>query len=262
MNVQSVERAFRILDTLSMSPAGVSNVAIRVGLPKSTVSRLLTTLEGIGAVDRVEGSSDYRIGSRIADLLGGYDATATMAAAVAPYLARLAGNLGEAVGFSVPDGYRVRYVAQVDTDTPVQVRDWTGSTLPMHVVPSGLVIMAHWPTERITRYVDRDLEVFTRQSVVKPDEIRKRLAGIRDSGVAWVFEEFAEGINSVAAPVVDGSGRVSGAIHVHGPAFRFPVPARIADVGDAVRTAAAAFSARLTGVDQSGVAGGSRAADR
>ena len=243
MSVQSVERAFRILHTVSVKPGGVSEIAVRVGLPKSTVSRLLATLEGIGGVQRVEDSSDYQIGSGIADLLGGLDATATLAAAAAPHLRRLAGTLGEAAGFSVPDGYQVRYVAQADTDTPVQVRDWTGSTLPMHVVPSGLVIMAHWPAERVERYLDRDLEVFTPRSVVKPDEIRDRLDAIRDAGVAWVLEEFAEGLNSVAAPVVDGSGRVFGAIHVHGPAFRFPSEGRTADLSDAVRLAAEAFSA-------------------
>jgi len=219
----------------------VSQVAVRVGLPKSTVARLLSTLEGIGAVARVEGCLDYEIGSSIAELLGGPDAIATLAAAVVPHLTRLAGTLGEAAGFSVPDGYRVRYVAQVDTDTPVQVRDWTGSTLPMHVVPSGLVVMARWPTERLDRYLDRDLEVFTPRSVVKADAIRERLNGIRDTGVAWAQEEFAEGINSVAAPVVDGADRVLGAIHVHGPAFRFPGSGRVDDLSEAVGAAAAAF---------------------
>ena len=53
MSVQPVERAFRILESLSVSPAGVSEVAVRVELAKSTVSRLLTTREGIGAVDCV-----------------------------------------------------------------------------------------------------------------------------------------------------------------------------------------------------------------
>ena len=246
MSVQSVERSFRILRTLGVRPAGVSEVAVRVGLPKSTVSRLLTTLDGIGVVERVEGSSEYQIGSGIADLLGGLDTTATLAAEVAPHLERLTGVLGEAAGFSVPDGYRVRYVAQVDTDTPVQVRDWTGSTLPMHLVPSGLVIMAQWPAERIERYLERDLEVMTPRTIVKSDEIRDRLGTILETGVAWGLEEFAEGINSVAAPVVDGSGRTFGAIHVHGPAFRFPPPGRISDVSDAVRGAAQAFSTKRT----------------
>ncbi len=242
MNVQSVERAFRILDAIADRPAGVSEIANRIDLPKSTVSRLMTTLQGIGALDHVEGSSDYRIGSGITDLLGGLDSTARLAAAATPHLDKLSGGLGEASGLSVPDGYRVRYVVQVDTDTPVQVRDWTGSTLPMHVVPSGLVVMAHWPSERIDRYLDRDLEVFTPQTIIKPDDVRDRLQTIREQGIAWGLEEFAEGINSVAAPVSDGSGRIFGSIHVHGPAFRFPPDGRSAAVSDVVRSAARAFS--------------------
>ncbi len=85
--------------------------------------------------------------------------------------------------------------------------------------------------------------MFTPRTVVNPEEIRERLAGIHDAGVAWVLGEFAAGLNSVAAPVVDGSRRVFGAIHVHGPAFRFPSEGRSPDLGDAVRRAANAFSA-------------------
>ena len=62
--VQSIERAFAVLRALTAGPAGVTDIAGRVGLPKSTVSRLLSTLEDIGAVEQVAAGSDYRIEQR------------------------------------------------------------------------------------------------------------------------------------------------------------------------------------------------------
>ena len=80
--VQSIERAFSILRTLAVAPSGVSYIAGQVGLPKSTVARILATLESIGVVERMEDSSDYRIGVGIGELAGSLDASATLAVAV------------------------------------------------------------------------------------------------------------------------------------------------------------------------------------
>jgi DNA-binding IclR family transcriptional regulator len=57
-----------------------------------------------------------------------------------------------------------------------------------------------------------------------PAKLSKRLGRVRQDGYAWGREEFANGINSVAAPVVDRRSRVVAAIHVHGPSYRFPAP--------------------------------------
>ena len=69
---------------------------------------------------------------------------------------------------------------------------------------------------------------------------------MRSAGYAWGFEEFAEGINSVAAPVF-GPGGVEAAIHIHGPAYRFPDPDRTHDLGLMVAEAAELLSAQLQG---------------
>jgi DNA-binding IclR family transcriptional regulator len=137
----------------------------------------------------------------------------------------------------------VHYLVQVESPTPVQVRDYSGLSVPMHVGPSGLCLMARWPSQEIDRYLDRPLEAYTSHTVVEPTQIRKRLEEIRETGHAWVFEEFAEGISSVAAPVLNADGRSLGAIHVHGPAYRFPAPGRAEQIARKVMEAAASFSA-------------------
>ena len=219
--VQSLERAFAILDAVALRPAGVTALAERLDLPKSTVARLLGSLEQLGAVERVDGRR-WRVGPGVAALTETASPERSLAALARPELAGLVRSLGEEAGLALPDGYEALYVAQVECDRPVQVRDWTGTRAPLHAVPSGLVFLADWPASAVGGYIAHGLAGLTPQTVIDPEQLRARLEDVRRSGYAWGLEEFAEGINSVAAPVRDASGNTVAAIHAHGPAYRFP----------------------------------------
>jgi DNA-binding IclR family transcriptional regulator len=246
-SVQSVERAFTILRCLAGGPAGVSQIAERVGLPKSTVSRLLSTLQALGAVEQVSAGGEYRIGEALAELASAALPVRSLADTARPHVQDLVNTLGEAAGLSVLDGDAVVYLDNVESKHAVQIRDWTGERLPLHVVSSGLVLLAHAPPSVIEDYLRGPLERFTPRTMVDPDKLRKRLDAVRDRPVEWVLEEFAEGLNSVAAPVWSAGGRVVAALHAHGPSYRFPPPGDAEGVGEAVAAAAATISARLAG---------------
>ncbi|MFP5332092.1 MAG: IclR family transcriptional regulator [Acidimicrobiia bacterium] len=242
--VQSVERAFQVLRALAVGPAGVSELAAHVDLPKSTVARLLATLEGLGAVERTD-DGGYRVGVMMSELSGSVDSNVALATAVRPHLEHLSSILGEASGLTLPEGFSAVYVAQVESPNPVQVRDYTGLSLPMHVGPASLVIMSEWPADLLARYLSRPLQAYTRFTVTDPELILKRLTAIRDDGHCWIHEEFAEGINSVAAPVRDREGRIIGAISAHGPSYRFPEVGEADRIADRVKAAARRFSLQL-----------------
>jgi DNA-binding IclR family transcriptional regulator len=242
--VQSLERAFAILDEVAQRPDGVTSIAKRVRLPKSTVARLLATLEDVDAVERFDGAR-WRIGPGVAALTSAVSPERSLVAIAEPVLADLVADLGEDVGLGLPDGNEVLYVAQVESDNPVQVRDWTGTRAPMHAVPSGLVFLAEWPEDALAAYLGGELVALTRRTVTDPAKLRARLAEVRTRGYAWGLEEFADGIDSVAAPVRDPRGKAIAAIHVHGPAYRFPPAREDSRVSDAVVTAAHSIS-RLT----------------
>jgi DNA-binding IclR family transcriptional regulator len=244
MAVQSVERAFAILNAVAARPSGVTALAVRLTLPKSTVARLLSALEGLGAVERVEGPR-YQIGPGVVSLASTLAPGRSLVALVRPHLTHLVRTIGEDAGLALPDGYEVHYVDQVDSDNPVQVRDWTGTRAPMHAVPSGLVLLAAWPDEALEGYLGRDLERLTPRTVVEHERLRRRLVEVRENGYAWGLEEFAEGINSVAAPVRDGRGKPVAAIHSHGPAYRFPASGQDGRIAERVIAAADSVSAQL-----------------
>ena len=243
--VQSIDRAFQILEEVASDPGGISELSRRLGLPTSTVARLLATLERLGAVERMTDDNGYRIGSAIVTMAASIDPNQSLLAVAQPYMVDLVEQVAEAVGLSIPAGYDVHYIGQVDCANPVQVRDWTGVSLPMHVVPSGMVVLAHWPDEAIARYLSRKLDRYTPGSVTDPRRIRERIERVRDEDVSWMEEEFAEGISSVAAPLFNAAGVVVGALHSHGPTYRFPDEALRDIIAGRVRSTAQAISASL-----------------
>jgi DNA-binding IclR family transcriptional regulator len=246
-SVQSVERAFAVLRCLASGPAGVSEVAERSHLPKSTVSRLLSTLNELGAVDQLGAGGDYRIGDLLADLASAAQPGRSLVAIARPHLTQLTEALGEATGLSVLDGHDVLYVDQVDSDRPVQVRDWTGERLAANLVSSGFVLLAGAPPAVLDAFLAGPLPRSTTRTMVDPVLLRQRVDDVRRRGSEWVYEEYVEGINSVAAPVRDAGDRVVAAIHAHGPSYRFPGPGRAESITEQVVAAADRISARLAG---------------
>ncbi|HEX9043959.1 MAG TPA: IclR family transcriptional regulator [Candidatus Limnocylindrales bacterium] len=243
--VQSIERAFAVLSALGEGPLGVTEIADRVGLPKSTVARLLATLAGEGAVEQIAAGTDYRIGARLATLAASVLPTRNIVALAHPELVDLARRCGEATGLSILDGTSVHYVDQVETPNPVRVRDWTGTRAPLHAVPSGIVLLASLPDAAVARYLERPLERFTSRTVTTAAVLRERVAAATRDGFAWGIGEYAEGINSIAAPVADAHGEMVAAVHVHGPTYRFPAAGAEEVIEAEIVASAARVSARL-----------------
>jgi DNA-binding IclR family transcriptional regulator len=236
-----------VLASLVDGPLGVTEVATRSRLPKSTAARLLAALAAEGAVEPANGSGRYRLGPRILALGAGLRETRGLVATAHPFLVELAATTGEAAGLSVPDGRDMHYVDQVESPNPVQVRDWTATRIPMHAVSSGLVVLAHLPVATLGAFLAGPLERFTPSTVTEAAVLHDRLPEIRRTGVAWAHEEYAEGIASVAAPIADADGEVVAAVHVHGPSYRFPAPGGEAAIERAVIEAAARIGSRLRG---------------
>jgi DNA-binding IclR family transcriptional regulator len=243
--VQSIERAFAVLAALADGPIGVTELADRVELPKSTAARMLASLAREGAVEQVPGETRYRLGGRMVTLAAGVVPTRNLVTLARPTLVELASAVGEAAGLSVADGFAVHYVDQIDTTHQVQIRDWTGTRVPMHAVSSGQVFLAHMNEAAIERYLAMPRVAFTDRTLTDSAALRDRLRRVQLDGHAWVREEFAEGLNSVAAPIADALGDVSAAVHVHGPSYRFPADGDEERVADAVMAAAARISARM-----------------
>ena len=245
-NIRSVERAFGVLRALSPKGQAVPLAAIAecTGLPKSTVSRLLSTMAGIGVVERVS-KGGYVVGRELRIMVHPGVSPADLVAVSASHLRNLVREMGEDAALSIPDGDRVVFVEHIQRKRPVQVQDWTGDPSENHMSASGYVLLSSWDDEDLDAYLARPLINLSRNTEVDPIRLRNDIGEVRRLGYAWVFEAWMEGVNGVAAPIVDAGGEMVAFINIFGPSYRFPGDADPAAIGERLIETAAHVARHL-----------------
>jgi IclR family transcriptional regulator, acetate operon repressor len=245
-SIQSVERAVAVLKLFGEAEPelGVSELARRLKLHKSTVSRLLSTLEAGGFVQQDPRNGRYRLGLQLATLAGLALTQYELRDVARPMLQDLAAQSGETTTLSVLDGMEAVNIDQVLAPHPVKHLGWIGRRLPLHCTAAGKPILAHLPHSTQDRYLARPLLRFTARTVTNPDLVRRELEAIRARGFAVAREEYEAELCAVGAPVLDHRGDVVASITVSGPTYRLP-PGRLLELGEAVRLAAGRISAQL-----------------
>lgn len=225
MPVQSVERAIALLVACAHGPRSLTDLSTELGLPTSTTGRLLATLHDLDVVRRHD-DGRYGPGSIIEGLMLGFDRTAHLRTLALPGLTTLVEHTGESCGISIPVGNEVQCVADLPCANLIQIRDFTDTRLPLHVVATGLVVLAHWSPAMVDSYLAGELAEVTENSVTAPSDIRARLQAARAAGYAWTEGDFALGVSAVAAPVLDANDDPVAAIYCHAPSDRLDEAAR------------------------------------
>lgn len=234
--LQSVDRALRILLAFESEgkELGVGELAAMLDVHKSTASRLTATLSAHGLLERAPGGERFQLGPRLARLgilaLAGRDLTEV---ARKP-MADLAAKTGETVTLAVRDGSHTASVAQIDARYVVGVQNWVGRRTPLHCTSDGKVLLAFGDGE----LPDGPLEARTRRTITSAEVLRKQVEVIRDAGWASAIGEFEEGLNGVAAPVLDATRRCRAALSVSGPSYRVAPKALPGLARDCVESAA------------------------
>ncbi len=247
MSVQSVVRSFEIIKAIAPYPqgVGVTELARQTGLHKSTVSRMLTTLEEVGAITRVNGSPRFIIDPAFLKIFAAAPFPENLIALARPFLVELNQAVGEDVGLAIPDEDQVRYIDQVSSDPPVQVRDWTGERFPLHTTSTGKLILAYQDQAFLEHYLSRPLEAYTERTLTRSAELHAQCTRIRAQGFDWSFGEFARELNATSAPIFDSAGNLVGAINIYGPSFRFPPPGQQEQITRRLQDTAQRLSERL-----------------
>ena len=216
----AVERSFALLQAVVAAgePVGVRELGRRTGLPRSTVSRLVAGLVGVGMVERTR---DRLVvpGSALATLQLAGGPVPLLRDQLRPLLLELAERHDESVALAVDDGDAVRYLAQIDAASPVRAPDVQAQRHPFHVVAHGLALMAWWDDDRLDEYLAGDLAAPTGSSMTDPDALRARLQDIRQSGIVWTLEEFDHDVNGVATVIAGDTGPIA-SVGYFGPAYR------------------------------------------
>ena len=194
-------------------PAGVTDVADRVTLPKSTVSRMLSTLEELGMVEQIEPGGNYasvRAWSR-SPRSAARSHTDRRGAATSAFAGE---GHRRGAGLSIVDGFDMLYLDQVDADNQVQVRDWTGERSgPHRVVGPGDVGLRRDRCRQLSRPATR---AHRQRHADRCRAIRSRFAEIAARGTPGI-RGVPRRAQLVAAPIRDSAGRVVGPSTPMGP---------------------------------------------
>ena len=243
--VQSVDRAVTVLEVLAeRGVAGVTEIAIELGVHKSTASRLVAVLEGRGLVEQLADRGKYRLGLGIVRLAGSMSVHRDLAHESRPMCEALAAELGETVNVAILDGNRVINVSEVRGPAAIAMHTWVGQSTPPHATSSGKVLLAFAPTTDLPALLGGPLQRYTERTVVDVAVLEAELAVVRAQGWATTEEEYEVGLNALAAPVHDHAGTVVAAVSVSGPSYRLSVEA-LPQVAKRVVSAAHGLSRRL-----------------
>lgn len=247
--VQSVDRALTVLEILGkLGTAGVTEIAAELGVHKSTASRLITVLESRGFVEQLSDRGKYRLGFAIVRLAGSTSAQLDLAKESQSICDRLALQSGETTNLAVLDAERIINIVEALGPAEVTLRSWVGQSCPAHATSSGKALLADLSPEDVRDRLGDPLPTFTANTIADADVLADQLAAVREAGWATVREELEVGLNAVAAPVRDHTGRVVAALSVSGPAYRLE-QGRFEVIAEMTVAAAAAISRRLGYLD-------------
>jgi DNA-binding IclR family transcriptional regulator len=242
--IQSVDRAARILKALGAGAPrlGVSELADRLGLAKTTVYGLLRTLERQDLVEQDVETGKYRLGPAMLQLGNAFLDNHELRARSLLWADTLATTVGEAVRVGVLHGRQVLVVHHVfRPDGTVQILE-VGASLPWHASALGKAQVSALPPDRRRTLLAGPMPRLTGRTIVDPHQLAIALDEIAGAGLATEDQEAVIGEAEIAAPVFDHRGHAVGAIGVAGPVERLLSAGTAEGIGLAVKDAARRLS--------------------
>jgi len=248
--VQSIGRAFTILEEIARSREGISlaELSKRVGLHNSTTFHIVKTMVSLGYVRQLKDSKRYRVGRPLFALAASSLDDVEMVSLATPVLEDLSRETGESGHFAVRMGDSVVVLARTSGPGAFQLTERVGVVRPAHCTALGKIILAALRPEQLDRYLEgAEMRPFTAKSIVDVGRLRREVEEVRRTGLAFDDGEFDPEVRCVAVPVSDFTGQTIGAIGISGPVWRLSIQAlqaRAKLVQAAAERLSAAFGSR------------------
>lgn len=215
-------KGLRLLEVLAArdGAAGVSELAVELGVGRSNVHRLLQALVELGYVVNEEGRGAYRASLKVWELGARALHRLDFREATAPAMRWLLAESNETVHLSVLSGDEVIYIDKLDSTEPVRAYSVIGGRAPAYCVATGKVLLAWRDESPAAALTVRPLRAYTPSTLPDTAALANELARVRQQGCAVNRGEWRASVWGIAAPVQDRSGRVVAAIGISGPAAR------------------------------------------
>ncbi len=248
-SVPPVVRAIKVLRYIAAggSVANQSRAAREIGINRTTLLRILHTLQAEGLLERRSGSDDYALGAGMIELAGSTLNTMDVTQVAQGVLRRMASELGLSCHLGLLQVRDVLYVVRATPDVTLLSNIRIGTRMPAHASSMGRAILSAMPRAAVDDlFQGADLHAVTKQTPTTMVALHRQLDMARAHGYVDARSAFEAGIDSIAAPVLDMSGDVVAAINASGPAGAFSgEPGRREEIARAVCEGAAEIGRRL-----------------
>lgn len=219
-NVQSIERALTILNKLSEYPNGlqVTRLSEQVGLTKSTVHRLLTTLSNMNYVVKDEETDKYKLGLQILFLSRNLLNNNDVITVAKPYLEKLSLEVNETVHLCIENLGEIVYIDKIDSNQAVRMFSRIGSRAPMYCTAVGKVLLSGMDQEKVDSILSKtEFIAKTPTTITSKEQLLEEVEKIKIEGYALDNSENEEVLRCIAAPIYDHKGKIIASFSISGP---------------------------------------------
>ena len=242
----SVKKAFAILNAISSSREGlgVSELAKKLKMAKSTVHGMTSALEELGAVMRNPLTKKYKLGFTLLEIGRSAYSQIDLKTAARPVTEELMEKTRTSVFLGILNWDHVTILDTVEARQDLNITAPVGSTIPLFAGAVGKVFLASMEEEQASRIIgSKGLPRFTDNSIVDPELYYKELKRVREKGYAVDDEEYIMGVRAVASPLM-GLGQLQSAIWAVG--FKASLDdSRMKTIADETHMAASTISRRI-----------------
>jgi len=240
--LSSVANSLRLIKAFSEDEyeIGISDLAKRLGLAKSTVHRLASTLLEAGILEQNPADGKYHPGLALFELGTMVRRKMDFTMEARPFLRTLMEKTGETVHLAILDHDSILYIITHESKQALRMGSKVGTRVPAHSTAVGRALLAFQPDEEVERIIARGLPASTPRTIVDAKALHRELATVRARNYAIDDEESEIGLRSIAAPIRIYSGAVIAAISIAGPVHRMTRKAllgwsrELVDAADAV----------------------------
>lgn len=221
--VQSIERAFNILEHLSGHPNGmqITKLAKVTGLSKSTVHRLLSTLIDLKYVKQDMDTERYTIGYRALYLSRNLLNTSSLIATAKPHFRKLVADINETIHLCVEEHEEVVYIDKIESNQTIHMSSRIGSRAPIYCTGVGKMILSGKTDEEVHDIISRiEFIKKTPNTITTSERFIEEICQIRRQGYSLDNIENEEGVRCIAVPIYDISGEIIASFSVSGPSTR------------------------------------------
>lgn len=218
MSLDTVKRVSSLMEYLMEceGEASIRDIGHAADIPKSTVQRMLSSLEETGWVYQNPATQAYRIGFHFLSFANSWRFRLELVKQTQAILEELSESTRETALLVVLDGDCGRCINKVEPEKTLKLVAEVGKTFPLHAAACGKILFAFCPEETRERVLSGSLAVYTPKTLVDPDSLRRELGLIRKRGFAESYEELTLGAAEIAVPLVDSQSRLVAGLSVAG----------------------------------------------